>query len=189
MILLARSMGDNTAVGALNQPTFVGKSEVLRRCLPRVSDGDDIDNIHLTFLIGTDTLHRLFVERYYPSDATLGRDMTSQMRRFFTDHGSDVVVANRQDQRQGESKSATASREDEGYEGETHAREWIQQGKIRFVDIGKQEMEMSSTSVRKAVAAAAQRDGGDGSSNSGRTLEQMTDDAIREYIEAHGLYR
>lgn len=174
MIHLAGLMNDqglNTAVGALNQPTFVGKSEVLRRSL-----GNSAEGIHLTFLVGTDTLHRLFVDRYYPTDAVLGPDMHAQMERFFVEHGSDIVVANRQNQ--GEASD---------YPGEQDATGWIEQGKIRFIDIGKDEMEMSSTSVRQAVAGEEKR--GETRQAAGLSLEQMTDDVIREYIVTQGLYR
>lgn len=209
MVLMAKEMGENTAVGALNHPTFVGKSEILHRCLggnerndgdgnsALAQEGDDDrdgdndqfenrnilsqecsssqplkDNITLSFLIGTDTLTRLFIEKYYPPSPLLGPNMQSQLTRFFNHDLSTFVVAHRYP-----SPSERESVEKYIAENSDCVRR-IMEGAIRFMEIGEKERGMSSTQVREAVKK------GDG-----ERVKEMCGDSVRAYIEEKGLYK
>jgi hypothetical protein len=88
----------NVAVAALNHPTFVGKSDILLRWFRErrmaelgFKNADETPSIRLTFLIGTDTLTRLFIPKYYEPSSTLGRNMSDHLRKFFTTDNSDIV--------------------------------------------------------------------------------------------------
>jgi len=71
MLLLSQRLSTSAelvpvAIGLLNQPTFAGKARVIHEYLQDRHKGEGLD-ISLTFLIGTDTLTRFFVEKYYTS--------------------------------------------------------------------------------------------------------------------------
>jgi nicotinamide-nucleotide adenylyltransferase len=172
----------NVAVAALNHPTFVGKSGILLRWFRErrlaelgLDESKDSPTIRLTFLIGTDTLTRLFIPKYYEPSPTLGSTMQDHLRKFFTTDNSDIVVAHR-----GASPKARA--EEEAFiQRSEDARTWIERGKLRFVrgeEVSPEEREMSSTRVRKAVAAGSDDE-----------LRVLVGERVREYIEKEGLYR
>jgi nicotinamide-nucleotide adenylyltransferase len=172
----------NVAVAALNHPTFVGKSDILLRWFRErrlaelgIDESKDSPTIRLTFLIGTDTLTRLFIPKYYEPSPTLGSTMQDHLRKFFTTDNSDIVVAHR-----GASPKARA--EEEAFiQRSEDARIWIERGKLRFVrgeEVSLEEREMSSTRVRKAVAAEDEDE-----------LRVLVGERVREYIVQEGLYR
>ncbi len=77
----------NAAIAIIDEPTFVGKSRVLRQALVRILAGTPapapvvaIADIELTFLIGHDTLARLVSPRYYPSETA----MLASLRTFMS---------------------------------------------------------------------------------------------------------
>lgn len=182
-----RSVGEdsscgNVAVAALNHPTFVGKSDILLRWFRerRMAElgfeaADEAPTIRLTFLIGTDTLTRLFIPKYYEPSPTLGSTMSDHLQKFFTTDNSDIVVAHR-----GASPKARA--EEEAFiQRSEDAKAWIERGKLRFArgeEISPEEREMSSTRVRKAVAAGDEDE-----------LEVLVGERVRDYIVREELYR
>ncbi|KAI5452014.1 hypothetical protein NCC49_001310 [Naganishia albida] len=169
----------NVAVAALNHPTFVGKSDILLRWLrvcrfPDLGAQEDVP-VRLTFLIGTDTLTRLFIPKYYTPTPRLGSTMAEHLAKFFTADESDIVVAHR-----GASPQARAE-EESFIQRNEDCRAWIQRGKLRFVregEITAEEREMSSTKVRKAVQAGDEGE-----------LRSLVGDRVRKYIQEEGLYR
>lgn len=172
----------NVAVAALNHPTFVGKSDILLRWFKErrfaqlgLDEADETPTIRLTFLIGTDTLTRLFIPKYYEPSTTLGSTMSDHLKKFFTTDNSDIVVAHR-----GASPKARAE-EESFIQRSEDALTWIGRGKLRFVreaEISPEEREMSSTRVRKAVAAGDEDE-----------LRVLVGERVRDYIVQEGLYR
>ncbi|GHJ85350.1 hypothetical protein NliqN6_1752 [Naganishia liquefaciens] len=183
----AQAVGENSscknvAVAALNHPTFVGKSDILLRWFRErrmaelgFKNADETPSIRLTFLIGTDTLTRLFIPKYYEPSSTLGRNMSDHLRKFFTTDNSDIVVAHR-----GASPKARA--EEEAFiQRSEDARAWIESGKLRFArgeEISPEERDMSSTRVRMAVASGDENE-----------LRSLVGERVRDYIAREGLYR
>ncbi|KAJ9109189.1 hypothetical protein QFC21_000518 [Naganishia friedmannii] len=179
----------NVAVAALNHPTFVGKSDILLRWLRRqrftsspstlqqdsAPAAEQDPEIRLTFLIGTDTLLRLFIPKYYTPAPRLGRDMDAHLRKLFQEDGSDIVVAHRGASRQ-------AREEEERFVfSQPACRDLVASGKIRFVqegEVGEAEREMSSTRVRRALL--------DGREAEARLLMGKR---VGEYVVKEGLYR
>ncbi|KAJ9095782.1 hypothetical protein QFC20_006577 [Naganishia adeliensis] len=168
----------NVAVGALNHPTFVGKSDILLRWFrdrrfPEL--GETEIPIRLTFLIGTDTLTRLFIPKYYTPSPRLGGTMAEHLAKFFTTDDSDIIVAHR-------GASALARAEEESFvQRNEECRAWVERGKLRFVregEVSAEEREMSSTRVRRAVAR------GDGDE-----LRELVGERVRRYIAEEELYR
>jgi nicotinamide-nucleotide adenylyltransferase len=175
----------NAAVAILDEPTFVGKADVLRRALdarldalapeaapaptPAGADaaGPRAARVHLAFLLGFDTLERLFAPRYYPS----ADEMHARLGRFFADCA--VVCAWR-----GAAADAGADADAKAREDATMraAHGYLESGRIRMIDIGAAARAMSSTDVRK------RRAGGDDA-----WREMVTPD-VAEYVEGNGLY-
>lgn len=120
MSLMAEHMaraGEDTGVALLPLPTFAQKTEEIARRFP---------DSQLTFLVGTDTLTRIFDTKYYD-------DMDSTLAQLF--ERATLVCCAR------------------GHEAETAVtvdaiRTWANRGKVRFLEpVG----EVSSTQVRRAV--------------------------------------
>ncbi|KAH9915128.1 uncharacterized protein B0H18DRAFT_1042673 [Fomitopsis serialis] len=179
---------DNVAVAIIDEPTFVGKSSVLLSYLrqrlsappastpasfpPDVpltsSSSAPPPRPQLTFLVGTDTLERLFAPRYYPSPSA----MASALHRFLSAHpaGDDarVVCARR----------ALLSPEAQGEEAKLRAaiREFAEEGRVLLVDIPEELRSVSSTLIRQ------------GANGGHEQWREMVTPAVAEYIETHRLY-
>ncbi|KAF8638309.1 hypothetical protein AX17_002329 [Amanita inopinata Kibby_2008] len=141
---------DNIAIALIDEPTFVGKSKRLLSFLKQRFDAMvDTDNtmpppVQLTFILGLDTLERLFAQRYYGSE----QQMLLALRRFFSPapEGDDsfVVCARRISDN---SKVVT----EQNAPSLKHADEYLASGRIVMVDIGTNESSLGSTIVRDAV--------------------------------------
>lgn len=122
MLIAAREDGGDFAIGASNQARIMDQAEALRRAFPRT-------DFH--FVVGFDTLERLFAPRYYT-------DMERELRDFFGRHR--VFAANR------------------GATGPQEVADWIQGNAGRFGDavevleIDASAARMSSTDARDRAA-------------------------------------
>lgn len=83
---------DNTAIAVIDEPTFVGKSSLLHGFFK--SSGA---SHQFTFLLGLDTLERLFSPRYYVKTDSIDpvTQMQDALHSFFVDEGSRIVCARR----------------------------------------------------------------------------------------------
>ena len=122
----------------------------------------------LTFLVGTDTLERLFAPRYYDSPEA----MRVSLRRFLSAHpdGDDarVVCARR----------ALASSGDHENEAKLRAAiaEFAVEGRVQLVDIPEEMRTLSSTNIRR------------GAKDGDESWKAMVTPAVAEYVDAHNLY-
>lgn len=159
MLLLAKDLEanvpvkDRVAVAIIDEPTFVGKSSMLqtffRQRLASVSES--ARQPQLTFLLGFDTLERLFSPRYYgtsQTDPDAVSRMLSALRRFLgpPPEGDDarVVCAFR--------GSSSSSGESSAKATLALAEEFLPSRRVVLFDIGEDERTYSSTAVRAAVA-------------------------------------
>jgi len=122
----------------------------------------------LTFLLGFDTLVRLFSPKYYPSEQV----MIQKLRTFLSPDQEDchIVCAYRQ--------STSADRTFQEAQAKTLevADEFITGDRIAFIDIGTEEQTYNSSEVRAKVAA------GDGK------WKQTVTNVIANYIIERGIY-
>ncbi|KIK99955.1 hypothetical protein PAXRUDRAFT_822131 [Paxillus rubicundulus Ve08.2h10] len=150
----------NVAIAIIDEPTFVGKSATLLRFLrTRLASPMNSSSLssatgrqegafplpypELTFLLGYDTLGRLFSPKYYPSE-----EIMSQMLQAFlspNEEGCRIVCAHR-------TIPETSQKELRGKTLEV-AQEFIASGRIILIDIGAREQTYSSSEVRAKVAA------------------------------------
>jgi len=179
MVLLAKElqrMGEedldhgswNVAVAVCQEPTFVGKSIALKAFLQRrlVDLGSRSKTVDLTFLLGYDTLERLFEPRYYGSEES----MKKALQGLLTASGDDsrVLCARRS---AGMSYSQTESDIME------KAKEYIESGAVTLADIGEVERVLSSSEIREDIRT--------GSSN----WESKVPATIAAYIKEEHLYQ
>ncbi|KAL1940308.1 hypothetical protein VTO73DRAFT_9260 [Trametes versicolor] len=168
----------NVAVAIIDEPTFVGKSAILHDFLtsriaallgPAAPSTPILPSPKLTFLMGTDTVTRLFAPRYYASEAA----MHTALHRFFSPDGDDsrIVCARRASQ-------GVPRAEEERVEVEMAAfvRTIIPFERLAFVDIGEREATYSSSQVRELRAKGDER------------WKEMATPAVAEYIVANDLY-
>jgi nicotinamide-nucleotide adenylyltransferase len=82
-LLTQRMASTNVAIAITNEPTFVRKSEALLAFLKQKFTSSPIrpfPTIELTFLVGSDTLERLFSPRYYLSET----NMRASLQKFLS---------------------------------------------------------------------------------------------------------
>ena len=172
----------NVAVAIIDEPTFVGKSSVLLASLqerishlsPALSSETQPLAPHigpkpsLTFLVGMDTLDRLFSSRYYSSEES----MRASLRHFLSPEGdnSRVICARRLGMKEDpvvvEERTLRA------------AQEFVDSQRIALIDIEERLAEFSSSEVRDKINAAI-----------GQTVwSTMVTSSIAEYIVTKGLY-
>jgi len=153
-----RNTGQGVGIGLLNEPTFAGKAEIVQEWLKREKG---IDNVQMSFLIGTDTLIRCFVPRYYP------KGMRETMDPFFKT--CYLVSA-----RRGEDETSRGV--EEGVLEGPEVQDWVAQGRIRLRGSSKEgRQDISSTSVREAIKGSG-------------SLGGLVSEEIEEYIRTEGLY-
>ena len=158
------------AIAIIDEPTFVGKSTQLLSFLKQrfVDMAVKDKSVQLTFILGMDTLERLFTPHYYGSE----EQMRLALRKFFSPppEGDDSYVV-------------CAHRAQESYSGNAgigvpiqHTHELMDTGRVAMIDIGTKESIYSSTAVRSRIKS------GDSSWQS-----YVTDD-IAQYIIQNGFY-
>ncbi|KAI0360182.1 Nucleotidylyl transferase [Trametes cingulata] len=172
----------NVAVAIIDEPTFVGKSAILRDFLTKriaellnpaqvtaASPSVLPPSPKLTFLMGTDTIVRLFAPRYYASEDA----MMAALRRFLSSDGDDsrILCARRV-------SAAIPRTEEQKLEVEMSecARKIVPYERLSFVDIGERECTYSSSEVRQLVASKDER------------WMSMVTRSIAAYITANTLY-
>jgi len=178
MLLLAEGMTRNIAVAAIDEPTFVGKSRILRTIieqrLPSVRP-----SFHLYFLLGWDTLIRLFDPRFYHDDSV---EMNRVLRRFFADEeengdASRITCARRP------SSSSDVEAESRFMQSDA-VKEYVASGEILMIDLPTEVRDISSTKVRnmmKNLGKCTPRDQ-DG------LLGDLVSTEVAKYISEKGLY-
>jgi len=174
MVLLARELeaaggqgSQSIAVAVCQEPTFVGKSTALTLFFrDRLAAFSSSATVQLTFLLGFDTLERLFAPRYYGSESA----MKGALRVFFSPSGdnSRTICARR-------SSGVSYSEADTSVLGV--AAEFIDSGAVELVDIGEEERALSSSEVRENIGSTSD------------VWYSKVPKAVATYIQQNTLYR
>ncbi|KAB5594899.1 Cytidylyltransferase [Ceratobasidium theobromae] len=146
------------AVGVTNAPTFVEKSVILREQFETMNQGQ---KVQLTFLMGWDTIVRVFASRYYSSSEA----MIEQLGKFFGPDGSTVLCA-----RRGELDDASQETE---FLNLPYVAPFFNQGKIALVDLDRSVRNISSSGVRAGTVEDA---------------EKTCPRGVVDYVREHDLY-
>ena len=169
----------NVAIAITDKPTFVGKSSALLDFLQRRLTTPL--PLELTFIVGLDTLERLFSPRYYTSET----DMMASLRQFLSaaprGDNSRIVCAKRV-LSPAEATQTIESPED--ISSLALAKEFRESDRIVFIDIGNIVNRYSSSAIRSAI----------GRFGLGQTIDQvggwksMVTKEIADYIVEQRLY-
>lgn len=179
----------NVAIAIIDEPTFVGKSTALLTFLRNrivLSPSTLQPHPKLAFLLGVDTLERLFSPRYYPSEES----MMSSLRHFFCEEGSTVVCAKRHPSSY--TSSSNELRFPEVHNSvpisvPPHALEFMDANQITIIDIGKDEQTYSSSEIRNERKGSVDTGDGNGQSHTDR-WKRLVSERVAAYIEEHALY-
>jgi nicotinamide-nucleotide adenylyltransferase len=117
--------------------------------------------VQLTFLMGWDTIIRVFAPRYYPSPET----MLERLGKFFEAEGSSIVCA-----RRGEWEDPLEEAE---FLASPYVAPFFKQGKIALVDLPRAVRNISSSGVRAGTIEGA---------------EKACSGQVVKYIREHELY-
>ena len=133
----------NIAIAIIDKPTFVGKSSALLDFLQRRLTTPL--TFELTFLVGLDTLERLFSPRYYTSET----DMMTSLRQFLSaappGDNSRIVCAKRV------AEAAQSIENPEDLPSLALAKEFRESDRIVIIDIGDIVNSYSSSAIRSAI--------------------------------------
>ena len=154
--VVAANEAANVAIGIIDEPTFVGKSSslltFLRNRFLSFSSTDPLATIHdiqLTFIVGYDTLERLTLPRYYPSES----QMLLSLRKFLSPppggDDSRLVCARRSSLPSGSPVTKDTRPQDARLQP---MQEFIVSGRVAFIDIEEEVRTSSSTAVRDAIS-------------------------------------
>jgi len=166
----------NVAVAIIDEPTFVGKSNALltslRERIAQLSPGSERAAFSmpvpaLTFLVGMDTLDRLFAPRYYPSVES----MHASLQRFLSADGDDsrVICARR----------LGLQEEPATVESRTlaSAKEFVEYNRIALVNLDEAVATFSSSEVRDKISGTAED-----------TWTSLVTQSIADFIVRNKLY-
>ncbi|KAG2017576.1 cytidylyltransferase [Coprinopsis cinerea AmutBmut pab1-1] len=192
----------NVAIGIIDEPTFVGKSRILKeyfaarlRSSPLQSSGP---STQLTFIVGMDTLERLFSPKYYPPpadnpDKTAEQTMLDVLSRMLSPppDGDDsfIVCANRANLPSDTTQQAKGESGVDQTLSVAQRMGWMKEdpsdSRITLIDIGKRESRFSSTSVRNSRRRIGSWPGGE--QGGGRWKDWVTS-RVAAFIEKERLY-
>lgn len=182
---LEEELNANVAIAIIDEPTFVGKSATLLAHLRDRLTAAQQQEVELSFLVGMDTLERLFSPRYYASEEA----MISSLRKFFSPgpegDNSRIVCARRASLPVSQSSSSSLSNQFNGNQELTLAQEFINSRRILIIDMGDELSTYSSTSVRRAVSSLGTVDHDQNGASAWRKL--VTKD-VADYIVRERLY-
>lgn len=149
----------NVAVALVDEPLVFAKSTLVHAFLGNAP--------HLYWVAGSDTITRVFQQKYYPSlDA-----LKASSERFFGQEGSSMVCVDRP--AQGTHDDAL----DELFRTNEVARAWLDARKIELRTIDPDTVRFSSTAVRTAIA-----------SGDTQSATRMLSPAVASYLATHPLY-
>ncbi|KAH7106207.1 Nucleotidylyl transferase [Auriculariales sp. MPI-PUGE-AT-0066] len=149
------------AVGAIDAPTFVQKANILREALA-------VSRLRLSFGLGTDTIVRILHPQYY-GGTVAGRD--AALSALF-DGSTQLVCADRPDLLPASDTNLIAS-----------AQTFVDDGYIRFIQLPEHVAGISSSAIRKHIAAVKVADRYDN-----RALHTVMDSTVADYILQNALY-
>ena len=178
-VIASRHEAANSAIAIIDKPTFVGKSSALLDFLQRRLTTPL--QLELTFLVGLDTLDRIFSPRYYTSET----DMMTSLRQFLSaaaqGDNSRIVCAKRI---LSHTEAAQPIESSEDTSTLALAKEFMESDRIVIIDIGNTVNRYSSSTIRGAI----------GRFGFGQTVDQdsgwksMVTRKIADYIVEQRLY-
>ncbi|SPO22324.1 uncharacterized protein UTRI_01002 [Ustilago trichophora] len=183
----------NVAVGLVDKPLIFAKSTLTWDLLKQQSSpqGAPLTAARLHWVVGFDTLYRVFQLKYYPSV----EEFQKQCRQFFEQERTTFVCARRDPSSYPQLISAQ-SRVESGITKEQARREednllesenvspWVEQGSVGMLDIDPDQAKLSSTNIRTLL-----KDTSMGKEEKQIELRQLVPPSLVEYLVESGVYQ
>lgn len=167
----SKTQQESIATALIHAPTFVAKASILRSYLVNeLNLGQRGEEAELSFLVGMDTLLRIFDPKYYPEG-----EMRTKLEGFFLPPprgaGANLVSARR--------GTTLADREfEENLLKRDDVKPWVENGKVRVLGDGRDGWEnVSSTLVRECVRKS-----------DWESVNKLLGEGMSMYIQKEGLY-
>ncbi len=182
----------NVAVGLVDKPLIFAKSTLtwgLLRQQQQQQGGtkESSPEPRLHWVVGFDTLYRVFQLKYYPSL----EEFNQQCRRFFETEGTTFVCARRDpssypqisEGAEGDAKEQARKEEDKLLESENVAP-WVKKGSVGMLDIDPDQAKLSSTKIRALL-----KDQSVGKEEKKGRLKELVPPSLVEYLVEEGVYQ
>ena len=179
----------NVAVGLVDKPLIFAKSTLTWEYLKQQKRHEDVQ-VRLHWVVGFDTLYRVFQLKYYPSLQEFQR----QCKRVFEQEGTTLVCARRDassyPQLDGMSARAESAEEQAKQEEEDkllaseHVGPWVERGSIGMLNLSVEEAKISSTQIRALV-----KDDSVCAEDKRQRLVGLVPPGLVDYLIVSGIYR
>ncbi|SPC60658.1 uncharacterized protein UHOD_02035 [Ustilago sp. UG-2017b] len=155
-IQTAEGHSANVAVGLVDKPLIFSKSTLTWDLLKaQQQESHDKAKVRLHWLVGFDTLYRVFQLKYYPSLA----EFRQQCSQFFEREGTTFVcarrdpssypqLASRQKGEEGKSVEEVAREQEDRLLQSENVAPWVQKGSVGMFDLDPDQAKLSSTKIR-----------------------------------------
>ncbi|SPO21515.1 uncharacterized protein UTRI_01002_B [Ustilago trichophora] len=193
----------NVAVGLVDKPLIFAKStltwDLLRQQASSSSSSPSAQPpqeapqtvARLHWVVGFDTLYRVFQLKYYPS----WEDFQRQCRQFFEKERTTFVCARRdpssypqlisaQSGGSGENAKEQARREEDNLLESENVSPWVEQGSVGMLDIDPDQAKLSSTKIRTLL-----KDTNMDREDKKVELKQLVPPSLVEYLVESGVYQ
>lgn len=174
----------NVAVGLVDKPLIFAKSTLTRELLRQQQPDRDTTLTRLHWVVGFDTLYRVFQPKYYESL----HQMHEQCNKFFGHERTTFVCARRDPasypQLASKDAEGEARSEEDKLLASSDVAKWVEQQSIGMLDLESDQAKLSSTSIRSLLKDTSIDD-----ADKKRRLEPLVPPALVEYLVESRIYQ
>ncbi|TKY89422.1 hypothetical protein EX895_001953 [Sporisorium graminicola] len=178
----------NVAVGLVDKPLIFAKSTLTWDLLKQQQQQGEETEPRLHWVVGFDTLYRVFQLKYYPSLQAFQQ----QCSQFFEREGTTFVCARRDplsypqliNAQTGEQDAKVQARKEEDkLLASENVAAWVQRGSIGMLDIDADQATLSSTKIRALLKdTSIEKD------DKKQQLKALVPPSLVEYLVESGIY-
>lgn len=191
-IQTAEGHSANVAVGLVDKPLIFAKSTLTWDLLKaQQQEGQDKAKARLHWLVGFDTLYRVFQLKYYPSL----EEFQQQCSQFFEREGTTFVCARRhpssylqlasqQKGEEGKSVEEVAREQEDRLLQSENVAPWVQKGSVGMFDLDPDQAKLSSTKIRTLL-----KDRGIHVDKKRKQLESLVPPSLVKYLLESRVYQ
>lgn len=181
----------NVAVGLVDKPLIFAKSTLTWDLLrSQQQDSYHASKARLHWVVGFDTLYRVFQLKYYPSL----EEFQQQCSQFFEREGTTFVCARRdpssypqltsQESKDGQDAAELARKEEDKLLQSENVVPWVERGSVGMFDLDPDQAKLSSTKIRSLL-----KDLGVDTEEKRQRLGSLVPPSLVEYLLESGVYQ
>lgn len=177
----------NVAVGLVDKPLIFAKSTLTWDLLKGQQQSSRKPRLH--WVVGFDTLYRVFQLKYYPSL----EEFQQQCSQFFEREGTTFVCARRdpssypqliRDDSSEQDAEQQARQEEDKLLASENVAPWVDRGSVGMLDIDPDQAKLSSTKIRSLLKDDSVED-----SEKKERLKELVPPSLVEYLVESRIYR